>query len=107
MIRKLLLILSVILTVASPAFALDLKTAKSQGLVGEISTGYLGVVKSSPAVEALVKDINSKRKAEYQRIAKKNGTALTAVEKLAGQKAINKTAPGNYIKLPSGSWQKK
>jgi uncharacterized protein YdbL (DUF1318 family) len=39
-------------------------------------------------VNALVKNINAGRKAEYQRIAKKRGTSLTAVEQLAGKKLV-------------------
>jgi uncharacterized protein len=55
-------------------------------------------------VTALVNDINAKRKAAYTDIAQRNGTALDAVEQLAGKKAIEKTPPGQYVKLPSGEW---
>ena len=40
-------------------------------------------------------------------IATKNGTNLDAVTALAGQKAIAKTAPGNYVQNASGGWEKK
>lgn len=86
--------------------ALDLQTAKAQGLVGETLTGYLEAVKATPEVQNLVNSINAKRKAEYQTIAKRNNTSLQAVEQLAGKKAIEKTPPGQYIKV-GGSWQKK
>ena len=42
----------------------------------------------------------------YEKIAKKNGTTLHAVEVLAGKKAIAKTPPGQFINLGKG-WQKK
>jgi len=87
-------------------FALDLQTAKAQGLVGETLTGYLAPVKPTPEAQQLVKTINDKRKAMYQKIAKRNGTSLQAVEQLAGKKAIEKTAPGQFIKT-DGDWQKK
>jgi len=88
-------------------FCLSLDEAKSKGLVGEMQTGYLGEVVSSKEGHAVVDDINSKRRQKYQEIAKSNGTALAAVEQLAGKKAIENTQSGNFIKLPSGQWVKK
>lgn len=89
------------------ASAVTLDEAKQQGLVGEQPSGYLGVVgKSSPDLEALVRDINQKRRAAYENIAQRNGTDVGAVEQLAGKKAIEQTAPGQYVKLPSGEWLK-
>ena len=70
---------------AMPASALDLAQARAQGLVKETPSGYLTVVKPSGEVNNLVKNINAGRKAEYQRIAKKNGTPLSTVEQLAGK----------------------
>ena len=55
----------------------------------------------------MVNDINTKRKAHYQAIAKRNNTSLNVVEQLAGKKAIEKTPSGQYVKLPSGAWVKK
>jgi uncharacterized protein len=89
-----------------PAFALDLGSAKSQGLVGETSSGYIAAVKPSGEVNALVADINKQRKAHYQKIAGKNNISLQAVEVRAGQKAIGKTPSGQYIN-PGSGWQKK
>ena len=91
---------------AQPAFALSLDQAKSQGLLGETPSGYLEAVKPEAAVVALLQDINAKRREEYESIAKKNGTALHTVEALAGKQALEKTAPGNYIKV-DGKWLKK
>ena len=109
-LRALLLALVLALTVAPGAlWAASLDQAKSQGLVGEQANGYLGVVAASaPAdVKALVADINQKRKQEYQSIAQRNKTSLDAVEALAGKKAIELTPAGQYVRLPSGQWQKK
>jgi uncharacterized protein len=94
------------LSMAMPAFSLDLGEAKSGGLVGETSSGYLAAVKSSAEVDALVASINSKRKAQYQKIAQKNNISLQAVEVRAGQKAIEKTPAGQYVNT-GGGWQKK
>jgi len=92
--------------ISLPAFALELGDAKSRGLVGETNAGYLGAVKPSGEVDKLVASINQQRKAQYQKIAEKNGISLEAVEVRAGKKAIDKTAPGEYINT-GGGWQKK
>ncbi len=68
------------------ASALDLNQARAQKLVKETASGYLVAVKPSAEVNALIKKINAGRKAQYQKIAKKQGTSLATVEKLAGQK---------------------
>ena len=95
------------LTITCPlVFALDLQTAKQQGLVGETISGYLKPVKPTPEVEKLVRDINSKRKEQYLRIANRRGVNLSAVEQIAGEKAIAKTPPGQYVKI-NGKWVKK
>jgi uncharacterized protein YdbL (DUF1318 family) len=104
------LLLSLVLLIPlSFAWALDLESAKSQGLVGELQSGYLAPIegKDSAEVGKLVSTINSKRKAEYQKIAKTSGTTLSAVEALAGKKAIEKTISGNYVQNSNGKMQKK
>ena len=60
----------------------------------------------APEVSALIESINSKRKQKFKEIAANNNTSLQAVEQLAGKKAIEKSAPGSYVKV-GGSWQKK
>lgn len=94
------------LFISSAAFALSLNEAKQQGLVGEQVSGYLGTVSTNSATTALVNDINAKRKAKYKEIARRNGTGLGSVEKLAGRKALEKTPSGQFINLGSG-WRKK
>ena len=94
---------------AAVAADISLADAKRQGLVGEQYDGYLGVVASgvSSDVSRLVSDVNSKRRAEYERIAKSNQISRSDVEVLAGEKALQKTAAGHYIKLQGQDWQKK
>lgn len=91
---------------ALPVFALDLSQAKSSGQVGETNSGYIAAIKPSGEVEALVTSINSQRKAQYQKIAKKNDITLQAVEARAGVKALQKTQAGEYINTGTG-WQVK
>lgn len=89
--------------------AADLGDAKAEGLIGEKPDGYLGLVDSSaPAdVRALVQDVNAKRRANYQRIAKQQGAPLAEVEKVGGMTAIDKTQRGHYVMDASGRWVKK
>jgi uncharacterized protein YdbL (DUF1318 family) len=101
------LLLAGLLFAAQAVFAIDLQTAKSQGLVGETTTGYLEAVNQPTAeVKALINDINAQRKQKFKDIATRNNTSLEAVEQLAGKKAIEKSRPGSYIKI-GGSWQQK
>jgi uncharacterized protein YdbL (DUF1318 family) len=91
------------------AAGVSLGDAKQQGLVGEQYDGYLGVVGTAPssAVQSLVSSINAKRRAEYERIANTNGISVADVQALAGQKALQKTAPGHYVKAQGQGWRKK
>lgn len=93
---------------ALPVAAVDLAQVKASGLVGEQTNGYLGLVDSSAPddVKALVSSINAQRKAEYQRIAAKNGVAPEEVARLTAQKVIGQAASGQYVQTPSG-WQKR
>lgn len=100
------LILLPLLLLTPAASALDLQQAKAQSLVGETPSGYLAAVKPGAEVNALIQDINSRRKAEYQRIAQTNNTPLETVEKLAGKKAIDRTPAGQFVQI-GGNWIKK
>jgi uncharacterized protein YdbL (DUF1318 family) len=93
--------------VTSSAFALSLDEAKANGVVGEKANGYLGVVAPTNAeAQALIEDVNQKRRQAYEDIAKRNGTSVQSVERLAGEKAIQNTKPGNFVEGPGG-WMKK
>ena len=104
-----LLLLTGLLALAGPAAADALGDAKRAGLVGEQANGYLGVVDAPGSAEtrALVDDINARRRARYRSIAAENGIELEAVELLAGQKAIEKTPAGQFIRLATGPWRPK
>ncbi|QSX34990.1 YdbL family protein [Shewanella avicenniae] len=95
------------LALSFAAFALDLQSAKDQGLVGEQTNGYLAALKSTADVTALVNDVNAKRTAAYQQIAQKNGISADDVAKLAAKKIIAKAEKGHMVQDSSGSWVKK
>lgn len=87
-------------------WAIDLDSAKDQGLVGEANTGYLAAVKTpaSAEVQALIADVNAKRKAHFQSTAEKTGTTMAQVSNRFYELAVQKTAPGHYYQDRDGSW---
>jgi len=113
MIRRLLSI--VLACMPLVAFALTLDEARAQGLVGEDWTGYVAAVSANPSAEvkALMADVNAKRKAVYEQIAKQNSTAhdpVTAddIARVGAPKVFEKAAPGTYIRSAAGEpWKKK
>ncbi|MCZ2722998.1 YdbL family protein [Marinomonas sp. 15G1-11] len=92
--------------VSFSAWALSLDEAKNQGLVGERNSGYLGLVVDNAEAKKVVNEINAKRKAQYLKLAEKNGLTLPQVEALAATKAFQKTQNGHYIES-NGQWIKK
>lgn len=93
---------------AMPAAAADLGQAKAAGQLGEQMNGYLGLVDpGAPGdVKALMNSINAQRRAQYQRIAAKNGVPVDEVAKMTAQKVIGQAARGHYVQTPSG-WRRR
>jgi len=109
-IRQIFVMLLIsLMTVSVAAAESPLTQPKADGLIGEQADGYIGlVVPNAPAdIKKLVAEVNAKRKAGYQKIAAKQGTSLTEVEKVGGNTAIEKTLEGNYIRDANGTWHKK
>lgn len=105
------LVLTFCLALPAMAMSLDeaknaLEPAKSQGLVGETPTGYLAAVSADQKAKDIVSVINDARREAYKKIAEKHGIAVTKVETVAGQKAVEKTPAGQYI-LVDERWIKK
>ncbi len=81
------------------------QAARSQGLIGEKPDGYLGFVTSpSPAIKAMVEDINIKRKSFYINKAAENNATPQDFAFTTGCKAIARTSPGEKYQSPSGEW---
>src|SRR5690606_6038831 len=95
--HKLTVLLAALL-VSFSSWALYMDAAEPLVLVGEQTNGYLGLIASSHnAAAALVSDINQQRKQRYQDIANRQNTALATIEKLAGDKLVQKAAAdGHY-----------
>lgn len=91
--------------VAAPVMALDLHQARSQGMVGEKTDGYVAAIKPSAEVNALVSEVNAKRRAEYERISKQNGQSVDVVAKLAAPQIAKGLEAGSRYQDPSGSWK--
>lgn len=101
------------LCLSLPAWALTLNDAmsalgdaKTSGQLGELPTGYVGVVQPGGQADEIARLINQARLAEYQRLARENGIQLGDVEAIAGKKALEKTPSGQYIQL-NGKWIRK
>ena len=94
---------------AAPAFAQRdpaYAAARASGKVGEKIDGYLGIVGSGDAaLQAIVNDINIKRRAVYAEKAKAANATLDEYALTAGCQAILATSPGEKYQAPDGSWQ--
>lgn len=105
------LLAALCLTLPAAAMSLNeamaaLGQAKASGQLGEKPDGYLGVVQGGGQAEEIASQINQARRAEYHRLAQKNGISVSDVEAIAGKKAIEKTPSGQVIQL-NGTWVKK
>jgi uncharacterized protein len=85
-----------------PAYA----AARAAGKVGEKIDGYLGIVGGGDAaLQAVVNDINIKRRAVYSQKAQAANATLDEYALTAGCLAILATRPGEKYQAPDGSWQ--
>lgn len=93
----------------SSVYAIDLSTAKQQGLVGERNDGYLGYVSKPPSakIKALVQAVNSKRRAIFSGSAKKNNISQNKVALRFYERAVSSTSAGRFYQNKSGKWIKK
>lgn len=102
-----LLFCAAALTVSATAWSLTIDQAKQQGRVGETLSGYLAPVKQDKETLDFVNSINQGRTAKYQEIADKNNTKVNDVARMAGQKLVERAAPGEYVRGINGMWTQK
>jgi len=98
-----------LLLVVQSAWAIDIKDAKAQGLVGEANSGYLAAVASpaSAEVRALIADVNEKRREQFERAAQETGATVAQVAHRFYELAVQKTMAGHYYQDAGGAWRKK
>ena len=85
-----------------PAYA----AARASGQIGEKPDGYLGfVTPPSPAVRAMVEDLNIKRKAVYADKARAANATVEEYALTAGCLAISRTVAGEKYMSPDGVWR--
>ncbi|GAA0670586.1 YdbL family protein [Sphingomonas insulae] len=84
-----------------PAYA----AAREAKQVGEQPDGYLGVVSGGAPVQALVRDINIKRKAAYTASAQASGSTVEQFAFTSGCNLVAKVGQGEMYKTPSGQWK--
>jgi len=100
-----ILLLSASLVVGT-ANALSLKDARSKGIVGELSNGYIEAIGKSSEAKDLAKDVNQKRKGKYKQISADTKQDISTVQKIAAEKIYKKASSGTLFKK-GGSWVKK
>lgn len=93
----------------SPANAITLDEARTQGLVGEKPNGLVGAVSSnvSGEISTLVQSVNEARLNSFRQLATKDNAPLEAVQAIAGEKLIVKARQsGWYTMDASGNWSR-
>lgn len=86
----------------SPEYA----AARSAGKVGEQQDGYLGVVGSQPpAIVAMVRDLNNKRRAVYTDGAASSKSTVQEYATATACRLLADTTPGEKYQSPSGAWE--
>lgn len=84
-----------------PAYA----AARAAKQVGEQPDGYLGVVSGGADIQALVRDINIKRKAAYTASAQASGATVEQFAFTSGCNLVAKVGRGEMYRTPSGQWK--
>lgn len=87
--KKLFLFLTAMIFSLS-VLASPISDAVAAGKAKELPTGYVEAVEKSPEIVALVKEVNAGRKAEYEKIAERNGITVEQVGKASYQKRFGK-----------------
>ncbi|WAT18075.1 YdbL family protein [Aurantiacibacter sp. MUD11] len=84
------------------------QAARDNGQIGEKMDGYLGIVGAeTPALRAMVEDLNIRRRANYAERAQANNATLVEYAFTQGCILIARTAPGEMYQAPDGSWQQR
>ncbi len=106
-LRTIVLLSVLLLSFSAGAFALDLKTALSKGLAGEVDNGYLAQPPgASGEAQQLIASVNSERRKAYKQIAEKNETTQEIAGAVTFEKRYPEFLPGTWVKI-EGRWSQK
>jgi uncharacterized protein YdbL (DUF1318 family) len=104
---KATMVLMLVMGMTISGFALDLETARSSGLAGEVDNGLLAIPPGSAAeAQTLIVTINNSRRAEYAKVAAKNNLTLDVVGVMMFQKIYTRLPAGTWVEI-QGKWTKK
>jgi len=95
---------------AALAQGAQIETAKANGVVGERIDGYLGCVNEGATDASLrrrIQEINVKRRAAYEEIARETGATVAQVARVTGEKQITRASPGEFYMNAQGEWVRK
>jgi uncharacterized protein YdbL (DUF1318 family) len=87
-----------------------LQQARAQGVVGEMSTGYLGIAdesKATPDIKRHVEETNAKRLSLYTQLSQQSGQTVANVAGVTAEKQLSRASSGEMVKPASGGWTKK
>ncbi|MCP3986039.1 MAG: YdbL family protein [bacterium] len=100
---------SMFLLAATASSAGELDAARDAGVVGERRNGYIGLVVENPTEEqaALVKRVNTARRAQYRKVADKSGATVEQVAASAAERLIREAKSGNYVQGADDGWVRK
>jgi uncharacterized protein len=106
-ILRIVAAMMLLMVIAAPAFALDLKTARLNGLAGEVDNGLLAIPPGAPVdAEELIATINNSRRAEYAKVAAQNNLTIDVVGEMMFQKIYSRLPAESWVKV-QGKWIKK
>lgn len=97
--KGVVLFIALLLSLSTTVFAIDLRTALSKGVAGEVDSGYLAIPPGATnEAQSLVDSVNNKRRTVYSSLAEKNGVT----PEIAG----TATFEMRYPEFPAGTWVK-
>ena len=104
----LLVAVPLLLGTGHQSLAADLDSYRIEGVIAERYDGYVEMRTSGPSAAAsLVKDVNSQRRAIYEKRAKEQNVPATAVGILFAKKIVESAPSGTYFKMQDGSYKRK
>lgn len=101
------LFITLMLSFTPGLLAIDLETALSKGLAGEVDSGYLAIPPgATKEAQPLVNSVNGERRTVYSSLAKKNGVSPEIAGKAMFEKRYPEFPAGTWVKI-QGRWMQK